>query len=599
MTTNPNRLPSDDAPRVPSDLAAVPPRPMSPLETKFRTDFEDVRAVVDASNVATTYEYLCVRRSEKGKVIGRPRRMTLRAFLILAILTCLRDRPPAIVRITETANELPEDLLEELGLMKPGEARPTITESQIGHIFNVLATSLDVSLHRRPGKRLRLTPDGGVIDEFKTTQIDRKCLRPELTEEELTPAGPSRRLADREAQPLDASLLAARVADLHGLIDRLLQTMVRPEFNIRTTAIDWTDREAWARGGRHAKEQRDGVLSADPDATWGRRRPSGNRISGSRKIKQSANGLDEDGFEVDKNESYFGYLIHVAVATPELDGPPVPELVLALRIATANDMAGVGPTLTAMVDSIRQITPIDHAIMDRGYTMRSAKDVHLPLITRGVHMTFDLAKTQILRDGTTKQGALMMGGDFYCPMLPRELEVEPMPGPQAERADWAAFHRRRKAREAWMMRRKGKPVADMATQRLQCPAAADRLRCPLRPNSMALTKPDLPEIFDEQLVDIQDNPPKCCTADSFTVKREDGLGRRQLYPFGSPDWIRSYDRRTASERVISHYKKLVRTGRDDVQMFGLTRQTLAVGFATVALNIRLLRGWDEKQNSTA
>lgn len=394
MTTNPNRQPSADAPRVASDLAVVAPRPIAPIEAHLRTDFGDVRTVVDASEVATIYEYLCVRRTEKGKIIGRPRRMTMRAFLILAILTCLRERPPSTVKITETANELPEDLLEELGLMKPGEPRPAISESQVGHIFNLLANTLDVS-PRRPGKRLRITDEGDVIDEYKAVAIDRKCLEPDLTEEELTPAAASRRLVDREPVELAPEVLASRVAVVHGLIDHLLQAVVPAELDIRTTAVDWTDREAWARGGRHPNDTRDGALSADPDARWGRRRPSGNSFIPSRKAakKKGAGPLDEDGFETDKLEFYFGYLVHVAVACGEVDGPPVPELVLALRVAPADDMAGVGPALTDMVDSIRNVAPIDHAIVDRGYTMRAAEAVHLPLADRGVHLTFDLSES--------------------------------------------------------------------------------------------------------------------------------------------------------------------------------------------------------------
>ncbi|MCC5947768.1 MAG: hypothetical protein JJT89_04860 [Nitriliruptoraceae bacterium] len=363
MTINLNRQPSNDALSVASDLAAETPRPMSPLEARLRTDFEDVRAVVDASQVASTYEYLCVRRSDKGKVLGRPRRMTMRAFLILAILTCLRERPPSIVKITETANELPEDLLEQLRLMKQGERRCTITTSQVGHVFNALANSLDLSPYR-PGKRLGVTSDGHVVDQFKTAQIDRKCLQPDLTNEQLEPAVATRQLADRQPTELTAEVAASREAALHGLIDRMLQATVDPDLDIRTAAIDWTDREAWARGGRHARGTKDGVLSADPDAKWGRRRPSGNSFTPSRKaVKKAAGPLDKDGFETDKTQYYFGYLVHVAVATGEVDGPPLPELVLCLRVAPADDMAGVGPALTDMIDSIRTIAPIDHAIV--------------------------------------------------------------------------------------------------------------------------------------------------------------------------------------------------------------------------------------------
>jgi hypothetical protein len=136
----------------------------------------------------------------------------------------------------------------------------------------------------------------------------------------------------------------------------------------------------------------------------------------------------------------------------------------------------------------------------------------------------------------------------------------------------------------------------MESQRLECPALAGRLRCPLRPDSMAVElEKDIPEIYPHQVKDIAAAPPTCCTAKSFTVKQEHGAGRRQRYEFGTPEWIRSYDRRTGSERYISGYKENMRTGRRDVKMFGLTRQTLAVGFVAVALNIRLLRNWESEE----
>ncbi len=429
MTTNQNRPPSDLAKRDESDPAAATLRPMSPLEARLRTDFEDVRAVVDTSMVAVTYEHLCLKRSENGKLLGRARKMTMRAFLILIVLTCLRDRPPATVKVTETANELPDDLLEELGLMSPDEPRPTITKSQVGHVFNVLANSLDLSPHR-PGKRLRLTLDGDHIDEYKTTPIDRKCLEPHLTEEELRRPEASRRLADRERRELPSDVLATRQADLNGLIDRMLQATIHLDGHPHRARSTRPITEAWARGGRHASKSRDGVLSADPDARWGRRRPSGNSFSPSRKKANKASGpLDANGFETDKIEHYFGYLVHVAVATAEVNGPSLPELVLALRVAPADDIGGVGPALVDMVDSIRTVAPLDHAIVDRGYSMRTAETVHLPLADRGVHLTFDLSKQQRQRHGTTKDGAVLIGGDFYCPMVPREITLDGIPGP--------------------------------------------------------------------------------------------------------------------------------------------------------------------------
>lgn len=367
--------------------------------------------------------------------------------------------------------------------------------------------------------------------------------------------------------------------------------------------MDWTDREAWARCYVGKKGEPPRVRSADPDADKGRRRESGNGFSFQPRRKKAssapgttkAGGLDVDGWEADKNQGFFGYIPHVAVAAPQLDGPPVPEIALALRVDSASDMNGVGRALTSMVDSICEVAPIDHVIVDRGYTMRSPESVHLPLANRGIHMTFDLAHYQRARSGEVVHGAIAMGGDFYCPLIPQDIVVESIPGPQADRDDWAEYHRRYEQREQWMMKQKGAPTADMNSQRLGCPAANPNptVRCPKWPESLEVdVDADIPEIHEEQFEHVRRANLTCCNQKSFTVKQHHGAGTRQQYHFGSKKWIESYERRTASERYISHYKHLVRTRREDIRMFGQVRQTLALAFATVAVNILLLRGWE-------
>ena len=127
--TGPDDAQSSGQPEAPS----IPTLSISPLERKLRDDVAAVCQVVDRSKVARDLDHLVVtRNSETGKIMGRPRRLTLRALLVLAVLTFLRERKPTLVDITETANELPDDLYAELGLMDPDRDRKPLTESQVG-----------------------------------------------------------------------------------------------------------------------------------------------------------------------------------------------------------------------------------------------------------------------------------------------------------------------------------------------------------------------------------------------------------------------------------------------------------------------------------
>ena len=595
MLTGPDHARASGQPGSPSASTFA----VSPLEAKQRRDFAQVRDIVDRSKVADDFDHLVVRRNPTtGKVMGRPRRLTLRALLVLAVLTCLRESKPTLVGITETGNDLPDDLYQELGLKTADAPRRPLTESQVGHLFNLLPEQLDSSPYRS-GKRLKVTTDGKIIDEFKAPAVDRKCFDADLADDELDTATPTRKLARRARPALDDEQQRQRQQLLTELIDRLLQATLPEGMAVDTLAVDWTDREAYGKRPRKPSDKRLGSISSDRDAQLGRRRPKGNSFTTSpRQARGDVDGFDKSGFEVDKAEMYFGYLVHYAVAVPGDSDTPLPELALAMRMAPANDMGGVAPALIDMIDSVRRVGPVTHALVDRGYSMRTYETMHQPLGERGVHLTFDLAEHQRQRGGLTEAGAIPMAGDFYCPMLPTSLEVEAVPGPQATRQDWRGYHERRDARMQYAMRPKGRPTPDMASQRLQCPALAGRIRCPLRPESQGLDPETTPEIYEsDQLDDVRNAQFRCCSAKSFTVTAEDGAGTRQRHPFGSQAWIRTYDQRTASERYIAHYKSKVRTGREDIAMQGLVRQTLMTAFASVAVNIRLVRSFTDQHDN--
>jgi hypothetical protein len=91
------------------------------------------------------------------------------------------------------------------------------------------------------------------------------------------------------------------------------------------------------------------------------------------------------------------------------------------------------------------------------------------------------------------QGAVTANGSLYCPCAPRAL---PELGPLARTATppQAAAHDARTAETARC--KLGRLTADDedSCHRVRCPAAAGKIRCPLRPASMTLDR-DRPEIL--------------------------------------------------------------------------------------------------------
>jgi hypothetical protein len=96
------------------------------------------------------------------------------------------------------------------------------------------------------------------------------------------------------------------------------------------------------------------------------------------------------------------------------------------------------------------------------------------------------------------------------------------------------------------------PIAaevDDGYQQVACPAAAGKLRCPLKPASMAL-RFDRPEVLSPPVGSL----PTCCSQQTMTVPVTVNLKTCQKHPYPSTAWRLSYARRTAAERAFSTLK---------------------------------------------
>ncbi len=331
-------------------------------------------------------------------------------------------------------------------------------------------------------------------------------------------------------------------------------------------AADWTDVETWSRPPRHGTTE-----CADPEAAWGHRNTN---LPGP------------------KGEMFFGYFLSAAAMVADEDGPAVPEL--ARRIILAGcDHDPVRQLVAVLLRMAGDGIPLGDVIDDSGYAHRDAGAWAVPLRNAGAQLVQDLHPHDRGPKGT-HDGAVIANGNLYCPQTPRTLlELSPLPPGAAP--DAVASHDQQAAELA--RHKLGRHAADDADgyHRVMCPAAMGKIRCPLRPASMTLNR-DRPEILTPP-----GHPPACCTQQTITVPPDVAAKTRQKHDYPSPQWRRSYRRRTAAERVNATIKDTATTSiaRGWCRLTGLTPLTLWIACLLTVRNQRILTAYDARQDDNA
>jgi hypothetical protein len=273
-------------------------------------------------------------------------------------------------------------------------------------------------------------------------------------------------------------------------------------------------------------------------------------------------------------------------------GPEVPELARRMTLSSCHlDPVRVfAPVLTQMpADGI----PPGDILADSGCAHRDAAAWAIPLRAAGAQLVQDLHPSDRGPRGT-HHGAIIANGSLYCPATPRPLlQLGPLP-PGATREQVTAHD----TQAAELARHKlGRTSADDADgyHRVMCPAVMGKIRCPLRSQSMTLTR-DRPEILNPPA-----SPPACCTQQTLTVPPQVAAKTRQKHDYPSPAHRRSYARRTGSERTFSTIKDPATTSiaRGWCRLMGVTPLTLWLACLLAVRNQRILAAWDARQADTA
>ncbi len=353
-------------------------------------------------------------------------------------------------------------------------------------------------------------------------------------------------------------------AALAAVLDDLLEASIPPEHKNVSTALaaDWTDVESFSRPPRHGSSD-----CADPEASWGHR---------------------NSNLPGPKGEMFFGYYLSAATMTRDEDGPAVPELTRRITLSSCH------------ADPVRALTPVlarmpAHGIAlgdilaDSGYAHRDASAWALPLRAAGAQLVQDLHPHDRGPQGTYL-GAIITNGNLYCPATPQPLlHLGPLT-PAATPGDTAAHDQQ----TAELARHKlGRLTTDDADgyHRVTCPAAAGKLRCPLRPASMTRDR-SRPEILTPPQY-----PPACCTQQTLTIGPGVAAKTRQKHDYPSAAHRRSYARRTAAERGFSTIKDPASNtiARGWCRLMGLTPLALWLACLHTVRNQRILATWNARQ----
>jgi hypothetical protein len=355
---------------------------------------------------------------------------------------------------------------------------------------------------------------------------------------------------------------------LTGICDDLLEASIPDQFKDASTAlaVDWTDVETFSRPPPRGTRD-----CADPEASWGHR---------------SGGGPGQD------SELFFGYYGSAATMMREEHGPAVPELARRMTVCSchADPARALVPVLTAMPE---HGIPLGDILADSGYAHRDAGAWAIPLRGAGAQLVQDLHPSDRGPRGT-HEGAIIANGNLYCPATPRTLlELGPLARDAAP--DQVSAHDQQSAE---LTRHKlGRITSDDTDgyHRVMCPAAMGKIRCPLRPASMTLTR-DRPEILTPP-----EHPPPCSAQQTITVPADVAAKSRQKHDYPSKEHRKSYARRTGAERTFSTAKDPATNNiaRGWTRLMGLTPLMLWLACLLVIRNQRILTAWDARQQDDA
>ncbi|HEY5252277.1 MAG TPA: hypothetical protein VIJ09_11470 [Acidimicrobiales bacterium] len=475
--------------------------------------------------------------------VGRPREISLEGFLVVLQLNALhRHHQAHLVQVARVLNALTDAQRTSLGMTRwdPDEAY-----ARVDRFFVRLCEVLDEG-------------HSGVDAQWFANQLARAAIPKDmLTSHSVAVDG-------TDVESWGALRGATFTVELDGEA-------------AATQLVDETESPPVTKKVKTAKVFGIGpdgrkCYTPDPDARAGHRSATASRNAG----------------------PYVGYELHLAVQTRDVRwtnyvdktflGSEVPSVITTCNLVAAGTHRG-GAIVDALIAAKTSVHDITDVVWDPGYSLCLPGTTTYPLTQAGIEQTIELVTHQ--RGIRPFAGeALLVDGQLYSTMLPKELRDLRSPPRHATGAYRRAYQEYFNQRARWRLVRHSAPDSDGVT-RWRCPFCAGLLRSRNFPKTMRRSR-------KAPLVALSEEVTHCCSGTLSAPPAE--LPITQKIPFGTTAWQISMNRRMVVESANSALKgAFADLSRGFFRVFGRTKISVLLGFTVAAYNLDRIRSFRAKQ----
>lgn len=540
------------------------------------TDVAKAVHVVRASGAAEILRELMPKRKA-----GRPTALTEELFLIGSVLSALEGEGMVLTDVYSVLTErMDRDWQVRLGIRETIAGKPAFSQDAVHRFSGRLSEHLEFGLdsaptlssaeraHRRDGTYRMLY---ALTDE---TLIETNSLYRSIDSTGIWSWGRNQGNKGLAALLKELEALKAEGRDdehayLAAAVDRLKVELDKAaKAGKKTATSSVVDPAADPDPSAESEIEDDsGRRPYDPDARSG--------------AKTAKNGA---------TEWFYGYSVHAVARVAEPGREYTSEPNLIERFVVAPGVRELVDSSNQLLDGLRAENGERLVILgDRAYSNLTEDNWYHRLREKGFTQVVDMREEH--QTWTDVDGMRVTAGWPHCPATPDRFEsiVKPIQGREE-------FHAQIAERQQYAM---GLHAQSDTGRRFKCPALCGTVRCALRPETMASRELPLVENPPDAAT-----APKCCTAQTVTVRMDDPNARARLWQddyWGTPEHTRKMNRRTSIEQAFSKLKSPDMHGmsRGFVRVAGLARVTLAVGMIIVAHNIRVLETFAERHNDEA
>lgn len=367
-------------------------------------------------------------------------------------------------------------------------------------------------------------------------------------------------------------------------------------------AMDATGVWSWARGktrpkGEPSTQEHDliGDDTAEPATETGSSGPETTLVDATEEVYDLDAAWGIKTSKSGKDERFFGYHEHTQVQVP---GPnqtveEIPPLIRAFELTPANrDVVDV--SLRLLDAGGEHVTEL---LVDTHYSYKIPERWRMKLHDRGIRQHLDLRSTD--QGFVESDRVRWAAGWAHCPATPDAMGaiVSPGPGDPDRTNKMKKFFEKIEGREAYAFRRVTTPDRS-GTARVECPAEAGKIGCPLRVGTV-----ETAVTLGLSIVESPPDPsgpeglPRCCTQRTVTLAPPPGQDKLvQPHYWGSRAWHRTYGKRTYVEGSYGNRKN---PSTEDLRrglfrVVGLPWVHINMAAVNVSYNLRMLRNWHER-----